>query len=139
MTSSAFPAPSEDMLNLARKAFDAAYAPYSNFQVGAAIKAANGDLFAGCNVENAAYPSGSCAEQGAISAMVVGGQTRIAEIVIMGGGDLITPCGACRQRLREFATEETLVHLCTPEKKCVQTLPFSSFLPMSFGPDHLSC
>ena len=94
-----------DSLFEAAKAIQAkAYAPYSRFKVGAAIAHADGRIFAGCNVENAAYPVGSCAEAGAISAMIAAGESRIAEIVVMGDGDnLVTPCGGCRQRIREFA------------------------------------
>ncbi len=88
------------------------YAPYSQFQVGAAIRAELGDIFAGCNVENAAYPQGMCAEAGAVAAMVAGGQKRIVEIVVSGMGDLpCAPCGGCRQKLREFAGAEVPVHM----------------------------
>ena len=81
-----------------------AYAPYSRFNVGAAILTPSGAIYAGCNVENAAYPQGACAEAGAISAMALAGERRIAEILVIGDGDaLVTPCGGCRQRIREFA------------------------------------
>ena len=81
-----------------------AYAPYSRFHVGAALRSASGAVFAGCNVENAAYPQGACAEAGAIAAMALAGDRRIAEILVIGDGEaLCTPCGGCRQRIREFA------------------------------------
>jgi cytidine deaminase len=96
-----------DTLFEAAKAIQAkAYAPYSRFKVGAAIATPDGRVFTGCNVENAAYPVGSCAEAGAISAMIAAGESRITEIVVMGEGEhLVTPCGGCRQRIREFAAD----------------------------------
>lgn len=114
-----------------------AYAPYSNFKVGAAILADDGAVYPGCNVENAAYPSGSCAEQGAISAMVAGGGRRITAILVLGEGEaLVTPCGACRQRIREFATPETPVAVAGPNG-IRQVFSLSELLPASFGPDNL--
>ena len=81
-----------------------AYAPYSNFHVGAAILADDGKIYAGCNVENAAYPVGNCAEPSAIAAMLAGGGKRIRRIYVTGPGTTpVTPCGGCRQRIREFA------------------------------------
>ena len=83
-----------------------AYAPYSRFQVGAALRTEDGAVFAGCNVENAAFPEGTCAEAGAIAAMVMGdGSRRIAEVVVAAEAkEPCTPCGGCRQKLREFGT-----------------------------------
>ena len=95
----------EALFDAAKAAQAKAYAPYSRFKVGAAILADDGRIYAGCNVENAAYPEGSCAEAGAIAAMVAGGERRIAEILVVGDGEnLVTPCGGCRQRIREFAS-----------------------------------
>ena len=92
---------------------------------------------AGCNVENAAYPAGSCAEQGAISAMVLGGDTKIADIYVMGDGEHPTsPCGSCRQRIREFATPETRVHICDRNGVRI-TKNLTEILPISFGPENL--
>src|SRR5918994_4985459 len=100
----------------ASAAMEHAYAPYSKFQVGAAILAGNGQIYSGCNVENAAYPVGSCAEAGAIAAMVAAGGSRIAEIVVMGEGDnLVTPCGGCRQRIPGFARPGTPIHVAGPQ------------------------
>src|SRR4051812_4489327 len=91
-----------------------AYAPYSGYAVGAALLA-EGGIHAGCNTENAAYPVGTCAEAGAISSMAAAGGRRIAAILILAdGAELVTPCGACRQRIREFATETTPIHLADP-------------------------
>ena len=114
-----------------------AYAPYSRFRVGAAIAAASGAIYPGCNVENAAYPVGSCAEAGAIAAMVAGGETRIREILIIGDGEaLVTPCGACRQRIREFAGPDAMVHIAGPEG-IRASFTLSALLPHAFGPDNL--
>lgn len=115
-----------------------AYAPYSRFKVGAAIATPDGRIFAGCNVENAAYPVGSCAEAGAISAMIAAGESRIAAIVVMGEGEhLVTPCGGCRQRIREFAAPETPIHIAGPEG-IRKRFTLDELLPFSFGPDNLT-
>jgi len=127
----------DEMLALARDAMRRAHAPYSKFHVGAVVKDADGKLYAGCNVENAAYPEGWCAETSAIAAMVIDGGMRIAEIAVMGGGDeLVTPCGGCRQRIREFADESTPIHICD-ESGVRQTVTLGELLPLSFGPDNL--
>ena len=90
-----------------------AYAPYSNFSVGAAILSENDKLFGGCNVENAAYPEGTCAEAGAISAMIAGGCKTIKEIYIVSKSEnIVSPCGGCRQKIREFSSDQTKIFLC---------------------------
>ena len=122
----------------ASAAMERAYAPYSKFQVGAAILAGNGQIYSGCNVENAAYPVGTCAEAGAISAMVRDGVQQIREIVVIGRGDLMcTPCGGCRQRIREFAAPDTKIHVCGPEG-LRRTFTCDELLPASFGPETLA-
>lgn len=127
----------EKMLQMACEAMDKAYAPYSKFSVGAVIKAKSGNLYAGCNVENAAYPAGSCAEQGAISAMILGGDTKIQEIVVMGAGEhLVSPCGSCRQRIREFSDSDTVVHICD-RNGVRESMTLDELLPVSFGPENL--
>ncbi|WP_419901531.1 cytidine deaminase [Kiloniella sp.] len=114
-----------------------AYAPYSKFHVGSVIRSTDGSYYNGCNVENAAYPLGVCAEGGAISAMVQNGSREIAEIYVMGSGDeLVTPCGGCRQKIREFSTPETKIHVCGPEG-LRQSFTIEDLLPFSFGPDNL--
>lgn len=114
-----------------------AYAPYSKFRVGAALRAASGTIFAGGNVENAAYPEGWCAETSAIAAMIQSGERRIAEICVVGDGEaLCTPCGGCRQRIREFADEHTVVHVAGPQGVRA-SFKLSALLPESFGPGHL--
>ncbi|MDH5557013.1 MAG: cytidine deaminase [Alphaproteobacteria bacterium] len=125
------------MFDLARDAMAKAHAPYSRFHVGAVVKGANGRLYAGCNVENAAYPQGNCAETSAISAMVLDGETRIAEVLVMGAGEgLVTPCGGCRQRIREFATDDVPIHICSPDE-LRRTVTLGELLPLSFGPENL--
>ena len=115
-----------------------AYAPYSRFRVGAALRIPSGAIFSGCNVENAAYPQGSCAEAGAIAAMALAGERRIAEILVVGDGTaLCTPCGGCRQRIREFAGPSIAIHIAGPEG-VRRTFTLAKLLPASFGPDHLA-
>ena len=127
----------DEMLQMARDAMDRAYAPYSKFSVGAVIKAKSGKTYAGCNVENAAYPAGSCAEQGAISAMILGGDTKIQEIIVMGEGEhLVSPCGSCRQRIREFSDSDTVIHICD-RNGIRKSMTLDELLPVSFGPENL--
>ena len=131
-------APLDDLFEAAKAIQARAYVPYSRFKVGAAIRTPDGRIFAGCNVENAAYPQGACAETGAISAMVAAGEGRIAEILVIGDGEnLVTPCGGCRQRIREFATPETPVHIAGPEG-LRRSFTLGELLPFSFGPDNLT-
>jgi cytidine deaminase len=121
----------------AKAARERAYAPYSRFSVGAAIRTPSGAIYCGCNVENAAYPQGSCAEAGAIAAMALAGERRIADIVVVGAGqDLCTPCGGCRQRIREFADAATRIHVAGPEGVRA-SFALEDLLPHSFGPGHL--
>jgi cytidine deaminase len=114
-----------------------AYCPYSHYRVGAAIRTASGAVVVGCNVENAAYPLGSCAEAGAIAAMVAAGERAIVEIVVVTDGDEPgTPCGGCRQRIREFAGPEVLVH-SVAVSGAVWSTTVADLLPHSFGPEFL--
>ena len=115
-----------------------AYAPYSRFLVGAAVRTDEGAVFAGCNVENAAYPQGVCAEAGAISAMVLGGGRRIVEVVVAGAGPIaVTPCGGCRQKLREFAAPGAVVRMVDAAGVELVVATLEELLPMSFGPESL--
>ena len=124
----------EQLFVLATQAREKAYAPYSRFPVGAALRTENSAFFVGCNVENAAYPLGVCAETSAISAMVAAGESRIAEILVVGPGpDLLAHCGACRQRIAEFMCDGGVVHLADPAGG-VLSLPFADLLPHAFGP-----
>lgn len=125
------------LFEAARLARERAYAPYSRFKVGAAVATSEGAVFAGCNVENAAYPVGTCAEAGAIAAMVAAGATRIAAMLVLGEGEApVTPCGACRQRICEFAEPDTLVHIADLDG-VRRTFRAEELLPFSFGPDNL--
>ena len=127
----------DDMVTAARKAMAKAYAPYSGFPVGAAVRAESGVLYTGCNVENAAYPQGWCAEASAIAAMVVAGERWITAVAVMGGGRVLcTPCGGCRQKLREFAGDDLPVHICDPQG-LRQTVTLGELYPLSFGPENL--
>ena len=123
------------LFELATKAQSKAYAPYSQFKVGAAIIDDNKHHHAGCNVENASYPLGQCAEAGAISSMVASGNQSISEILILSpNNDFCPPCGGCRQKIAEFANEDTLVHLAKQNGE-VKTVNFAELLPLAFGFD----
>ncbi len=114
-----------------------AYAPYSRFKVGAAIRAASGAVYAGCNVENVAYPEGTCAEAGAIAAMVAGGDTVIAEVcVIADSPEPVPPCGGCRQKISEFAAQDVVVTLCTTSGKS-KSMTVAELLPGLFTAAHM--
>ena len=114
-----------------------AHVPYSRFPVGAALRTASGRIFVGANVENASYPEGICAEAAAIGAMVAAGQREIVEVLtVADGADVVTCCGGCRQKLREFAGPTTPVHAADPDG-VRQTFTLGELLPASFGPEHL--
>jgi len=114
-----------------------AYAPYSNFQVGAAIRSVEGNLHLGCNVENVAYPEGTCAEAGAIAAMIAAGDSRIAEVAVIAGSPTpVPPCGGCRQKLSEFADGEVPVTLATTTGLTVRTT-VADLLPGAFDAGHM--
>ena len=126
-----------DLISAAIAAMEKAYAPYSHFPVGAALRAESGAIYAGCNVENSSYPEGWCAETSAIAAMVMAGEKRIHEVAVAGeGAALVTPCGGCRQRLREFAGDHLPIHICGPEG-LRKTVTLSELLPLAFGPENL--
>ncbi|WP_421848452.1 cytidine deaminase [Marinomonas sp.] len=128
---------SNELCELAKEAMSKAYVPYSRFPVGAAILTADGHIYSGCNVENAAYPEGTCAEAGAIASMVLGGDTLIKDIYVIGKGDeLVTPCGGCRQKIREFSSVDTMIHICGAEG-VRKSLTMNELLPFSFGPENL--
>ena len=127
----------DGMLDLARRALANAHAPYSRFRVGACLRAASGRLYAGCNVENSAYPVGQCAEASAIGAMVTAGDREIVEVLVATeGAQLCSPCGRCRQQLAEFAGADVAVHLAGPEGVRV-TVSLGELLPLAFGRDTL--
>ena len=125
------------LVDTARSARGRAHAPYSKFMVGAALLDEQGRIHAGCNIENAAYPQGMCAEAVALAHLVLAGGTRVLAAAVVGDSPLgVTPCGGCRQKLREFAGDELPVHLCGPDG-LHRTVTLGQLLPMSFGPHHL--
>ncbi len=126
------------LIAAARAARAQAYAPYSRFAVGAAVLDEQGRIHAGANVENAAYPQGWCAETSAIAAMVAAGGRHIAAVAVCGvAADPVTPCGGCRQRIREFAADDCPV-LVVDEQHLVARFTLGQLLPCSFGPSHLT-
>jgi cytidine deaminase len=128
---------SDELIAAANEVRAKAYAPYSGFQVGAAIRGKSGRLHLGCNVENVAYPEGTCAEAGAIAAMIASGETAIAEVaVIADGSDPVPPCGGCRQKLAEFAAPEVVVTMATVDGK-TRRMTVGDLLPGRFVADHM--
>ncbi len=126
-----------DLRNAARQVRDNAYAPYSNFKVGAAVRSGDGRLHVGCNVENVAYPEGTCAEAGAIAAMIAAGAQDIVEVyVIADSPDPVPPCGGCRQKLAEFGAQDVPVTLATTQGAERETT-IGSLLPGAFGAGHM--
>jgi len=128
---------SEDLRLKASDVWANAYVPYSNFKVGAALRGASGAIYVGCNVENVAYPEGTCAEAGAIAAMVAAGETEFTEAYVIAGSPMpVTPCGGCRQKLAEFGKGEVRVTMATTSGvEDVMTL--ADLLPGAFGRAHM--
>ena len=125
------------LLEAAMKAREFAYSPYSKFKVGAAIRSESGNIYSGCNVENVAYPEGTCAEAGAIAAMVAAGETRIVEALIIADSPLpISPCGGCRQKLAEFTGPEATITMTTLAGK-TKTMTIAELLPGAFTREHM--
>lgn len=122
----------QQLIDTARKSAANAYAPYSNFNVGAAILSENDNIFAGCNVENAAYPLTQCAEASAIGAMVTAGETKIKAVVVTSlQGEFCSPCGGCRQKLAEFCSPDTPVLMVNNEGH-ETVMSMGELLPASF-------
>ena len=127
----------ENYIKATKEAMSKAYVPYSNYPVGALIVTDNGNTYSGCNVENASYPLGNCAEAAAIASMVLAGEKYIRMIYVMTKNDEGgIPCGGCRQRIREFSDENTQIMMCSPDG-VQQRINLSELLPNSFGPEHL--
>ena len=127
----------ENYIAATKEAMSKAYVPYSNYPVGALIVTDNGNTYSGCNVENASFPLGNCAEASAIASMVIGGESKIKTIYVMTKNDEGgIPCGGCRQRIREFSDENTQIMMCSPDG-VQQRINLSELLPNSFGPEHL--
>ncbi|MBS1303347.1 cytidine deaminase [Loktanella sp. SALINAS62] len=128
----------DDLIAAATKVRLRAHAPYSQFQVGAAIRGESGALHIGCNVENVAYPEGTCAEAGAIAAMIAGGDTRISAIAVIADSPRpVSPCGGCRQKIAEFADGDTPVTLATTDGH-VQHTTVAALLPGAFDQDYMT-
>lgn len=114
-----------------------AHAPYSNFLVGAAIRSASGEIYAGCNVENVAYPEGTCAEAGAIAAMVAAGETELTEAYVVAKSPVpVTPCGGCRQKLKEFGKGGVVVTMATTDGN-EMAMTLAELLPGAFDQTHM--
>ncbi|SHJ36099.1 cytidine deaminase [Palleronia salina] len=127
----------EDLLSAARAVRENAHAPYSRFKVGAALRSTEGNLHRGCNVENVAYPEGTCAEAGAIAAMVAAGDKRIAAIAVIADCPApVPPCGGCRQKLAEFADGTVPVTLATTDGQVLETT-VADLLPGAFDAGHM--
>tara|TARA_B100000470_G_scaffold36815_1_gene25933 strand:- start:3800 stop:4192 length:393 start_codon:yes stop_codon:yes gene_type:complete len=127
----------ESHIEVTKDAMSKAYVPYSNYPVGALIITDKGNLYSGCNVENASYPLGNCAEASAIASMVMGGEKKINKIYVMTKNDEGgIPCGGCRQRIREFSDSKTQIIMCSPAG-IQNRMNLSELLPHSFGPEHL--
>lgn len=126
-----------DLKDAALAVRENAHAPYSNFKVGAAIRSASGAIYAGCNVENVAYPQGTCAEAGAIAAMVAAGETILTEVYVVAGSEMpVTPCGGCRQKLAEFGANDVNVTMATTGG-VEQQATLGALLPGAFVPAHM--
>ena len=128
-----------ELMKLAADVRENAYAPYSKFKVGAAVQTEDGSTFAGCNVENVAYPEGTCAEAGAIAAMVAaGGPTKITAVAVIADCPTpVTPCGGCRQKIAEFADPDATVTMATVDGVTME-MKVRDLLPGVFTPDHMS-
>ena len=127
----------EKLFKAAKIVRENAHVPYSNFKVGAAFLTDEDSIIVGCNVENAAYPQSQCAEATAIGNLISNGHKKIKEVVVIGSGDLLcSPCGGCRQRLREFASLDIKIHMCNINGH-LKTSSLEELLPDSFGPENL--
>ena len=127
----------EKLFNAAKMVRENAHVPYSNFKVGAAFLTEDNSIISGCNVENAAYPQSQCAEASAVGNLVSQGYKSIKEVLVVGSGKLLcSPCGACRQRIREFASLKTPVHICNINGH-LKTSTLGELLPDSFCPQNL--
>jgi cytidine deaminase len=127
----------QGLFEAAMAALKNAHAPYSNFPIGAAVLGDDGKIYAGCNVENASYPEGICAETSAIAAMVTAGGKQIQQICVVSAvDDVVTPCGGCRQKIRELASKNAPIFVCGPDGLKRQ-FSLEELLPVSFGPEQL--
>lgn len=126
------------LLDAARAVRENAYVPYSRFKVGAALRATSGAVHVGCNVENVAYPEGTCAEAGAIAAMVAAGDRAIAELLVIADSPTpVPPCGGCRQKIAEFAGPDVVVTMCTTDGQS-RAVTVADLLPGTFTAAHMA-
>ena len=127
----------QKLFEKAKKVREKAHVPYSQFKVGAAFLTEDNSIVVGCNVENASYPQSQCAEASAIGNLISQGHKKIVEIVVIGSGNkLCSPCGGCRQRLREFSKLDVSIHMCDVDGH-IKTSTLGELLPDSFGPENL--
>jgi len=125
------------LLDAARAVRENAYAPYSHFKVGAAVRGASGTIYTGCNVENVAYPEGTCAEAGAIAAMVAAGEVELVEVCVIADADMpVTPCGGCRQKLAEFGRGGVQITMATVDGAS-EEITLADLLPGAFTAAHM--
>ncbi len=121
----------------AHAAMQRAYAPFSRYHVGCSILSTDGRIYVGCNVENSCFALGHCAEAGAVSQMIVSGSKQIASVLVIANNDTpCTPCGGCRQLIREFASDDAPIY-CANQHGVVSVHRLDELLPYSFGPNHL--
>ncbi len=126
------------LLDHAKAVRENAYAPYSNFKVGAAVQTVSGTIYTGVNVENVAYPEGTCAEAGAIAAMCAAGERQIVEVAVIADSPMpVTPCGGCRQKIAEFAQPDTIVRMYTTGGAQLD-MTVAQLLPGVFTADHMA-
>ncbi|MEJ6478789.1 MAG: cytidine deaminase [Octadecabacter sp.] len=127
----------QDLIDAATAVRERAHAPYSGFKVGAAVLSTGGTIHRGCNVENVAYPEGTCAEAGASAAMIAAGEDAIAEVAVIADSPLpVSPCGGCRQKLAEFSAPDIVVTLATTDGKILRTT-VGELLPGVFSQDYM--
>jgi len=123
----------EKLLEAAQKVKEKAYAPYSHFHVGSALMTDTGKIYTGCNVENTSYGLTICAERNAIFKMISDGERRIMEILVIGDTEeFLPPCGACRQVMTEFSTNDTVVYLCNKQGQWQKTI-MGELMPYTFS------
>jgi len=125
------------LLKAAKSVRENAHAPYSNFKVGAAVRAASGKIYVGCNVENVAYPEGTCAEAGAIAAMVAAGEVELVEALVIADSPMpVSPCGGCRQKMAEFGAGDVVVTMTTMAGNSTE-MTLEQLLPGAFTVEHM--
>lgn len=133
----------EELIGIAIEMTKMSYSPYSHFKVGAALLAKNGQIYRGCNIENAGYTPANCAERTAFFKAVSEGVREFTAIAVVGGKEgvlteLTAPCGVCRQVMMEFCDPKTFQIILATDQKNYQILTLEELLPMGFGPNNLA-